>query len=328
MNKTRKAIIDSNEISEIRTYNLGGFEQKVMFDGKSTKSPIILFLHGGPGAPIPFGEGCRGLYPKWTENFIMVYWDQFGCGINNHKIDDTFKVSDFVDMTVELVQKIKNDFPDNKLYLFGVSWGSVLAAETAFRIPNLIEKVFTYGQILKELTFNDETFGALENSGMSKRDKKKLETIKLHRDNPTADEIKTVMGFVRKYTEGYTSKAGGKTDFGKIIRGIFTSPDYSLKDFMACVISGYSKNNSLMNELMKIDLSDTFTGMKTPYYIIQGDTDIVTSTTAIKRFVEGSNNSNLHFEEVPHSGHMPSSEAMDVIVERIFSNTGIAEAVN
>lgn len=328
MNKTRKAIIDSNEISEIRTYKLGGFEQKVMFDGKSTKSPILLFLHGGPGAPMPFGEGCRGMYPEWTDNFIMVYWDQLGCGINNHKIDNTFKVSDFVDMTVELVGKIKNDFPDSKLYIFGVSWGSILAAEAASRLPQLIEKAFVYGQILKELTFNDETFSAIENSPMSKRDKKKFATIKQHRENPSVNETKTVMGFVRKYTEGYMSKSGGKVDLGKMIRGLFRSPDYSFKNFMACVISGYSKNESLLNEILKIDLSSTFAGMKTPYYIIQGDCDIVTSTKTIRSFVEGSDNPNLHFEEVPQSGHMPSAEAMNVIMKRILTQTDIAEAVH
>lgn len=326
MNKERKAIIESNEISEIRTYKLGGFNQKVMFDGKSKESPIILFLHGGPGAPIPFGEGCRGLFPKWTDKVIMVYWDQLGCGVNNHEIDDSFKIADFVDMTVELVKKIKEDFPQNKLYLFGVSWGSVLTAETAFRVPELLEGAFTYGQILKDLTFNDETFETLENSNIKGKDKAKLELIKAHIDNPSTADTKTVMGFVRKYTEGYTAKSGGKTDFGKIVRGMFTSPDYTIKDFMACVISGYSKNSSIITSLRKIDLSDDFAGMKTPYYIMQGSTDIVTSTKTIKAYVNGSDNKNLHFKEIENSGHMPSSQAMDIIVKSIFEVTGVEKA--
>ena len=32
MNKKRKAIIESNQISELLTLNLGGYEQKVLID--------------------------------------------------------------------------------------------------------------------------------------------------------------------------------------------------------------------------------------------------------------------------------------------------------
>lgn len=34
----------------------------------------------------------------------MVYWDQMGCGINNHVIDDSFSVDTFVQMTEELME--------------------------------------------------------------------------------------------------------------------------------------------------------------------------------------------------------------------------------
>ena len=90
MNKKRKAIIAANEISEIRNYNLGGYSQKVLIEGKKKTNPIIIILHGGPGSPIPFCVGCRGLFPELTDKAIIVYWDQLGCGINNHPIGDSF----------------------------------------------------------------------------------------------------------------------------------------------------------------------------------------------------------------------------------------------
>lgn len=34
MNKKRKAIIEQNEISELVTFSLGGYEQKVLIEGK------------------------------------------------------------------------------------------------------------------------------------------------------------------------------------------------------------------------------------------------------------------------------------------------------
>ena len=73
MNKKRQAIIASNEISELKTYTLNGYPQKVLIEGKKRTNPMVLFLHGGPGTPIPFCEGCRGMFPEITENFTMVY---------------------------------------------------------------------------------------------------------------------------------------------------------------------------------------------------------------------------------------------------------------
>ena len=62
-------------MSEIKTYRLNGYEQTVLLEGKSRSAPIIIYLHGGPGSPIPFCAGSRGLFPEITEQFIMVFWD-------------------------------------------------------------------------------------------------------------------------------------------------------------------------------------------------------------------------------------------------------------
>ena len=67
----------------------------------------MLCLHGGHGSPIPFSAGARGLFPEFTDNCIMVYWDQLGCGINNYKIDNRFTIDMFVQMTVDLIKILK-----------------------------------------------------------------------------------------------------------------------------------------------------------------------------------------------------------------------------
>ncbi|WP_199733315.1 hypothetical protein, partial [Micromonospora sp. BL1] len=133
MNKVRKEIIKNNEVSRMVTYTLGGYEQKVLLEGKHENAQVLIFLHGGPGTPIPFSAGCRGMFPEFTDQCIMVDWDQIGCGINNYVIDDNFTVDKFVDMTVDLIKAVKKEFANNKINLFAVSWGSVLAAKAAVR---------------------------------------------------------------------------------------------------------------------------------------------------------------------------------------------------
>lgn len=72
MDKKRKSIIAGNAVSRIYDWPLGGYKQKVLVEGKKDNLPIVITLHGGPGTPIPFSVGCRGLFPEFTDRFIMV----------------------------------------------------------------------------------------------------------------------------------------------------------------------------------------------------------------------------------------------------------------
>ena len=315
MDKKRKAIIDGNQISELLTLNLGGYEQKVLVEGKTADLPVVITLHGGPGTPIPFSVGCRGLFPEFTDKFIMVYWDQLGCGINNRKIDESFKISTFVKMTSDLIDCLKEKFPDNKLLLFSTSWGSVLSALVSAEKPDMIYGVVASGQIVKNVFFNDDVMEALEKSATPK---KKLEIIKNAKpETANPKELQTINACLTKYTDAYNNKNCKKAPMGKIIMGLMTSPDYSFMDFKAVVDNGYKGNVSLWHEILKIDLTDTLNNVKIPYYIIQGETDIVASTNVVKELVGNSENENLSCIVVENTGHFPGVEMMDNIFENL-----------
>ena len=315
MDKQRKNIIDRSEISQIYSFELGGYSQKVLIEGKSRENPVIITLHGGPGTPIPFSVGCRGMFPLFTDNFIMVYWDQLGCGINDHKIDDDFKIKTFVEMTCDLISEVKKIFPDNKIYLFSTSWGSVLSALVSDIKQNEIGGVVACGQIIKDIFFNDEVTEALEKSNIPK---KKLDIIKnTNSENASSKELQLISSCLTKYTDAYNNKNGRKSPMFSVIKGLLTSPDYKFKDFKAIMVNGYMGNNSLWNELLKIDLTDTLSGVKIPYIIIQGDTDIVASTKRAKELIENSSNSNLKFCEVKDTGHFPGVDMMEKIFEEL-----------
>lgn len=322
MNKIRKEIIANNEISELKTYSLNGYEQKVLIEGRKRDLPITLFLHGGPGSPIPFCAGCRGLFPEITSRTIMVYWDQLGCGINDYNIDNSFSIDSYVNMAVDLIRELKKEFKNNQINLFAVSWGSVLAVKMAERIPDEINKVVVYGQVTKNMFFNQEVFETLEKSEIPESKKKYLSDIKSTKEYSSA-QLKMMYKLIQKYTEGYNCKSGGKAPIGNILIGIISSPDYSMKNFKAMVINGTAKNESLNKELLALNLEDTLENVKVPYFILQGSTDIVTSTKQIEEFMSNTKNKNLKFEIIENSGHLPSKYGMEKIIETMFSYFGV-----
>ena len=311
MNKKRRQVIEGSAVSEVVTVELGGYPQKIMLDGKSETNPVVICLHG-IGTPIPFSVGCRGMFPDITEKVTLVCWDQLGCGINNYVIDDSFTIDDFKKMTVDLVREIKKRFPENSLYLFGMSWGSILSAITAEAVPELISGVVTYGQVLCNMTFNDEVFSVLEASAMPESKKEKLKKIKNDR---TVENAGIIMSWIRKYTEGYICKTGKAAPVGEAVIGLLTSPDYNIRDFMAVAVNGYMKNTSLMRQLTDCDLRPVLSKISVSYTMLQGETDIVTSTKAIEKFLSETENTNLKLITIPESGHMPSANALDSVFE-------------
>lgn len=314
-NSIRKQIIARNEVSEIREFNLGGYRQKVLIDGKSKSNPIVIILHGGPGSPIPFSVGCRGMFPEITEKLTMVCWDQLGCGINNRSIDDSFSIRDYAEMTEDLVKSIRELFPENKILLFGVSWGSILTLKASISCGEHIHKAIAYGQVVRELTFNEEVFNALINSKMPERRKAELRRIYSVR---SLDSMKKIMGWIRRYTEGYQAKGDNNPDMAKTILGLLKSPDYKFKDFRAVIYNGTMKNRSLLEELLKINLTNRLSEIKVPYTVIQGDKDIVTSTKTAAETIAACGNPNVSLITLKDSGHMPGAKGMQTIISELM----------
>lgn len=309
MNGRKKAAIEPNEVSRICTFRLGGYEQQVLIEGKRRELPIVVTLHGGPGTPIPFSVGCRGLFPEFTDRFIMVYWDQLGCGINDYPIDDRFQVDDFVDMTADLIREVKSMFQENRLLLFAMSWGSILSIKVLERVRGAVESVVVCGQIVKDVFWCGEVFHALEQSAVPEKKRNEIRKMKDHA--MTQNDLQLVSACIRKYTDGYVNRKGNRAPMGKIVRGLMRSPDYRFRDFRAMVVNGYRKNRSLWEEILQMDLSGELARVSVPYVILQGDTDLVTPTGKVQKLVAESQNPNLQCRVVERTGHMPGAAMME-----------------
>ncbi|MCM1259353.1 MAG: alpha/beta fold hydrolase [Prevotella sp.] len=289
--------------------------QKVLIEGRSHNLPLLITLHGGPGTPVPFSVGCRGLFPMFTDEFIMVYWDQLGCGINNYPIDAHFSIDDFVQMTVDLIDEVKKLFPCNRLYIFATSWGSILRAKVAMKREKMIDGVVACGQIIKEVFFNQEVYSALENTSISK--KKQMDIQNTNLEQITSRQLQQMSSYLKKYTDAYLNRNGPKASIQPIIWGLFTSPDYRIKDFKAIIKNGYHNNITLWKEIFKLDLSNVLVQIKIPYVILQGNTDMIASTYKVKELVDCAKNSHLRYQIVDHTGHIPGKKMMDCVLESL-----------
>ena len=90
----------------------------------------VLLLHGGPGGTHEFFESFDGFLP--AEGIEYFYYDQLGSYYSDQPSDKSLWTNErFVD-EVEQVRKALGLDEDN-FYLFGQSWGGILAMEYALK---------------------------------------------------------------------------------------------------------------------------------------------------------------------------------------------------
>jgi pimeloyl-ACP methyl ester carboxylesterase len=85
--------------------------------------PIIITLHGGPGAFNVDHEFYRDVFEK---DYLMVYFDQRGSGKSDEWKDKSMLTTDqFVKDLDLVVDYIRNKYPNKKVNLLGSSWGGM-----------------------------------------------------------------------------------------------------------------------------------------------------------------------------------------------------------
>ncbi len=117
---------------------IGGIKQWINIKAQDTSKPLLLWLHGGPGASeMSYANKFSNLL---QQNFIVVQWDQRESGKTaelNHSpgLSLTLIHQDVYDIANFLLHQ----FHKKKLFLVGNSWGGYLALRAANYYPEIIE---------------------------------------------------------------------------------------------------------------------------------------------------------------------------------------------
>lgn len=313
-------------ISRVETVSLGGYPQKILLEGRDAGLPVLLVLHGGPGSPLPFCVGSRGLFPEITEWCVLVCWDQYGCGANNAALPADISIADYAAMASELIGYLKKEFPQNRLYLFGMSWGSILSLLAANWNAGAVDGAVAYGQVSHRVLQSEDALSALLESTAPDKIKTQIKKIFVYGEFTPENAMK-ISRWVRKYTEGYVNSSDPQPSVFPLFRSLLKSPDYRLRDVLATAVNGYGKNKSLLRELSKADLRSELRHVAVPYHILQGETDIVTSTRQVEALVRQALNPRLTCAVVPGAGHLPGEKGMAAIFTGLRYLCGGARAL-
>ncbi|KAI0381274.1 proline-specific peptidase [Hypomontagnella monticulosa] len=119
---------------------------KIVGDLKTSASPPIIALHGGPGAGHDYLVALIDLYEK--HGIPIIFYDQIGCGNSTHLKE---KLGDESFWTFELfIQELDNlidhlGLREKGYYILGQSWGGMLGSSYASRRPRGLKKLVLSG---------------------------------------------------------------------------------------------------------------------------------------------------------------------------------------
>jgi pimeloyl-ACP methyl ester carboxylesterase len=134
-------------IAQLVEVPVGETQQVLMIRGRSTDSPILLHLAGGPGGT---DLGAMRSDTSLEQHFVVATWDQRGTGKSYASLDpvDTLTLDQMVSDTVEVVNYLRDRFGQDKVYLAGNSWGTILGVLVAQQHPEMFHAVVGTGQMV------------------------------------------------------------------------------------------------------------------------------------------------------------------------------------
>lgn len=253
-------------VDEQKKMEINGVPQYVSIRARQADTPLLLYLHGGPGdAALPL----MMKYNKALEDrFTVVIWEQRGAGKSYYPFDGTVTIDDFLRDLHVLTERLLSRFRQESLYLVGHSWGSVLGLRFTVLHPALVRAYIGCGQVVNMKKSCQAAYEfALAHAG-----KKELERLRgidcSYRSGHWLDDLLFVTGQVAKHK----GSLYGRTNYNRLILPFLFSKYYTLPDLIRRQKGSYQSIQYLWQELMQINFEGQ-TRLGAPVVFIEGRYD-------------------------------------------------------
>ncbi|MFX0151477.1 MAG: alpha/beta fold hydrolase [Candidatus Hodarchaeota archaeon] len=283
--------IDSpNGISSLEEIRLGGVKQWIFIRGIDQNNPVLVILHGGPGAPIPGISSARKLDKELIKYFTVVHWDQRGTGKSyNREIPvESLNLDRFVEDLSELIEFLRLRFSTQKVFIVAHSGGTLIGLRTACKYP---EKIHAYVGIAQQLNIYEQervSYDFILKEAIKTGDVSKQEAIKAI-GLPPYDSYKKI-NEKAKYIDSYRGFVYNQPlkVMGTLVTNFLTSPEYSLKEGINTLRNkGYSfTQNAMWEEIKNIKLNKEIQSIKVPIYFFEGKYDMTVPTVLVEEFFD------------------------------------------
>ena len=286
-------------------------EQWVLIRSEDVANPVVLFLHGGPGA------SELTLMRKSTQplerHFTVVNWDQrraaksFGAGRDRTKLT----IEQFVDDVIDLSSYLAKRFGKEKILLVGHSWGSSIGVLAAAKRPDLFSGYVGIGQLSNVAEGDRISYEWTLEQARNARDG--ISVAKLTKIGPPPytgknwqSKFMTERRILGKFGGEYYGSARGAFDV--VLANLVFSTEYTLLDRINFFRGIVESSAALYPELAKTDLFAKVPALEVPVFFCLGRHDYEVPSVLSAKYFEALKAPRKELVWFESSSHMPSTE--------------------
>lgn len=260
---------------------INGVPQFVSIRAERTNLPLLLYLHGGPGdAALPLVLKYNSELEKY---FTVVIWEQRGAGKSYYEFgkQENVCINTYVQDTLYLVKILLKRFEQDKVFLVGHSWGSVIGLTFCKQYPEFIYTYIGCGQVINMKKSSKIAYDfALKHASGKVAERLKRTDFSYRGEHWLEDLL-----YITKQVVKYKGSLYGASNYNKFVFDFIFSRKYGIKDLINREKGSLQGIRYLWQELMGISFED-ITSFDVPVIFIEGKFDYHVSSKLAKEYFD------------------------------------------
>lgn len=268
--------------------------------GEDCTAPILLWLHGGPGAA---ERPLFRLYNRELENtFIVAYWDQRGAGRSwNPEADPAaLSVRRHLQDLDGIIAHLRRSFSGRKVILVGHSWGAALGILHAAETPEGIAAVVAVNPLIDGLKSQIAQASFVADAAKREDDPDVIAVLRRIGPPPfDGPELLEMQGLVGRYGGEFHNRPSflGATISG-LLRG-YVGP----REIARIIEANNASLMAMADDVAAIDLRDSVAALDVPVLFMLGRHDRILDPRIAEMFAERAGLSSIQVAWFEHSAH-------------------------
>jgi pimeloyl-ACP methyl ester carboxylesterase len=318
--KDAKGLPIANSIAALEKVNLNGSEQWITIRGQDVNKPVLLNLGmGGPGGG---GFATRSLFEPLEKDFVVVSWDEPGTGKSYSAVPfSDITPQRFIKDAYALTLYLRERFHQEKIYVYGTSWTSILGVWLVQGYPDLYYAYIGNGQMVNAVRDDQMGYELALKYSTERGDTKMVEQLRRNGPPPYTeadmlDKYVTYLDVLNDYMNA---------PHYRIVVPIvpFLAPEYGLVDKINHTRGLVKSFEVVYPQLQDLDFTTQAAKLDVPVYIFAGRNDVNAMSSLVEEYV--------NVLDAPHKeliwlngGHGLGGENIDQFVD-VMVNKVLAE---
>lgn len=305
-----------NSIATLEKVTLNGSEQWITIRGKDMTKPVLLYLGmGGPGGG---GFATRSMFEPLEDDFVIVAWDEPRTGKSYNAVPaSSLTPQRFVEDARALTELLRARFHQDKIFVYGVSWTSILGIWLVQQYPDYYKAYIGNGQMVN--TKENDILGyqlALRYSA-EQGDTATVETLRRNGPPPY-----TGAGLALKYVAflDVLNAYMGSPSYTLLLPLIpMFSPEYGLVDKVNHFRGLYESFETVYPQLEDLDFIQQAAHLEVPVYFFVGRNDVNAMASLVEEYynvLEAPHKELIWFE---NAGHGLNDASMEQFVDKVHT---------